>query len=364
MAETKKKLDLRMVMKNKKMPFIAGGVFLLILVLIFLVMQFAKDNSTETNSRSSAVVFVIDGKEYYKDEILKIAQYPMERISQSEESTVQEIFQLQKKIVNAEKLGVNPSEADINDEMSQVLTDDIKKSEGYKDEYRAWFDLVARANAVDRYVNQQYAPGYEGYALVFYFGQRIDYGDDYKPEGLNDPALIAQDKAYAKDKAEYYHAQVKDGKMSAAEVSDVIKADPKLANQFYTVENPFKSSQEGDWTQKIGYSDVVDAVVSQETTGVSELKIGGGYVGGNFADETQKKEMFYYFTALEKVPSTKVVSQADFDTSLVSLNSEFKYIRDYEVNVQPGEDVDINSLAKPEAEQPQQSGVQNTEGAQ
>lgn len=354
MEEQKAKTSLwSKISKSKKLPLFTGLSFLLIISILIGLIISSKNNNSERDSGSGEVAFRIDGKSFYMSEIEPLIQFQVEQNRKSKEESVQTIYDLQKNIIAGEKLGIKPSSSDIQEAKNEILTDDIKQLEDYLKKYDGWFELVAKESAVKKYINAEFNSGYQGYAFVFYFGQHIEYGDDYKPDGLNDQKLIESDRKYAKEQADKYFAKLSSQEISVDQAAQEVANDDKIKHRFQPVINPFGKNPDKPWDEEVGFLEVARHINGRENTGLSELQTGKGFPGPVQGSEAEKVELYYYFTFLEKIPESRTATQEQFDLTLTQLVSEFLYKEDASVANEPLDEQTINSLP---AQAPQQSG--------
>lgn len=308
------KSTLSKVTKSKKLPVFLGVGFLAIVLVIFGIVFVASKNNNSANK--GPVAFTINNQKIYQSDVDQLIKYPVEKGSQSKEAATAAVFESYKVIVVAKDAGISPSDSEIEKSLKAVTPEEVKSDQNYAS-YEKWFRLQATKEAVNRYIDADPASlsGYKGNSFVFYFGQHIEYGDDYKPAGLNDPALIAQDKTYAKQRADYYYAQIKENKMTPEQVDKEIANDPKLKT-FTSTKNPFGQSQDSTWAEDVYYLSVKDYITSTKNTGLSDIRVGQGYPGPTFKQGDSTVDLYYYFVILDEKPQSKGISSKEFDKLL------------------------------------------------
>lgn len=316
------KTSLSKIAKSKKAPVVLGLFFLVIVLLVFVFIFMSTEKEERLNQPDKGtVLFKIDNQDFYENDIKDLIKYPVEVGGLSEEDAVRTTFEIYKFIVVAQKKGIKPTQEEINAVKDEgLIADSIKKLDGYSEKYEKWFNFLAEEQASKKYLESDANPGYKGYSLTFFFGQHIQYGDDYKPEGLNDPNLIEQDKNYAKQRAEYYHGQLKSGKMKPDQADKEINADPKLKN-FFTSKNPFGYDPKTSWIDQVYYPSNIEYVKSLKQVGVSDIQIGkaSAGIGGLLEDMT------YYFVVLDQVPRMAPIDPGSLKYEVLTVKTDFYY---------------------------------------
>ena len=320
MEEQKSKVSIwSKIKKSKKTPVFLSISFLAVLILVFVGIYFLSKGGSFTKDRGR-VVFTIENENFYENELRDIVRYPVEKSGISEEGAFLSAFEAYKVIVVAKRAGITPAQQEVESLLTSYPSEEVRNDPAYEEKYKPWFRLLSERDAVYNYIDADTITGYTGYAFVFYFGQHIEYGDDYKPEGLNDPALIAQDRAYAKEKADYYYSQVKEGKISPEKADSEIKADTKL-NNIVKVKNPFGKQEGSSWEDDVFYLSVKNYVSNAKNTGLSELFVGQGYPGPTISPNDSTVDLYYYFVILDEKPQNRTLSSTEFNKMLNEANT-------------------------------------------
>ncbi len=279
-------------------------------VLIYILL-FQKHNS---------VVFVIDGREYHQSEVKSLTKYRVETEDSSLDEAATSLYEALKTIEAAKKVKL-----DISDEQVQAQKTQLYQNRNVSDQdrkqYDKWFTILARQSAIHAMFADRDT---EGYIFDFYFGQHIQYGSGYKPDGQGKASLIAKDQQYAKERAEYYHAQLSSGAMSPDAVLQEVLADPKLGNDNNSTSNHsmhFKTSEEDVWQSQIYSSDTISFIQKQTTIDTpSKIQTIKGKVSPNTVEEVDIKYYFVYMKSLVNVP----ITSDEFSQALDSLHAEYK----------------------------------------
>lgn len=303
--------------KDKKMLLAAAVAILLV---AFAIAYLISKNMNDTPADKGKVVFVIEGENYYQNDLEPVLKYPYNRGLEKDEAA-KEAFELYKKIKAAKKLDINPAEEEIQSEKLKLIKE--LGGEYNEPDDTPWIDLLAQSNAIDKAVSAQ--QNYKGYSFDVFFGQHLQYGPAFKPEDLNDQQLAAEDKQYAEEKANFYHDQLKTNKMTPDEVLKALNSDRRLSalpagKTSYSVKFGYSDDEDTSWSNEIFHQSIVDFVQNQQQTGLSDIQIGEASVDGsatNFAD------MYYYFVLTEEVPEGPNITKEDFDRQLSELTTEY-----------------------------------------
>ena len=311
----KTKLDGLAPQKKKKLLIIITVVFAILALASFAVVKY-KDKAADKGK----VVFVVDGENYYEADLEPIIKYAYNRGLDRDEAA-KEAFELYKKIKVSEKLGISPDDKSVQSEQQRIINE---IAEGYnKADDEPWINLLARSNAIDNNIGTQY--GYKGYAFDVFFGQHLQYGPSFKPEGLNSKELVTADRKYAEERANFYHKQLKENKMSAEEVIKALNNDRRLSalpdgKTSNSVKFGFSKSEDSLWSNEIFYQSIVDFVRNQQQTGISDIQVGKASVDGS---ASSLEDMYYYFVLLEEIPKGTNVTQGELEEQISNLEAQY-----------------------------------------
>jgi hypothetical protein len=302
----------------------ALAIFVIIVVLagggLFYLVNHKAKNGLFASDKN--IVFSIDSKNYYKSNVQKLIAYPKsQHVSQN--TAAREAFDALKEIKAAQNLGYAPSSGQVNTQKTQIYAI-VKPSSAQQTLYSDWFTLLATKSAIDESVNSLNTVGYAGYSYVFYFGQHLESSPDYIPSGLNNPGLVAQDKAYARQQANYYHQQVQDNKMSLADA--LTKSGAAMQSRGNNVGNPNFSASfttEENLKTTVIMPDIVQYITSTDKTGLSDVKIGKA-ANAPIKSGGKNVNMYYYFVDLTTVPITKTISAQQFNQELTKLLAQYR----------------------------------------
>jgi len=305
---------------NKKNAPLYGGAFFLVLIGLFVF--FFLRNTANDKPDLGPVVFRFETEEVFRSELDSSVKYFLDNNFGTKEYVHQLAFENYKKISLARKLGILPAVEAIDKKAIEMAPQEYRDNKTKYEQYKDWFHMLAATELIDMGLKSQTKPNVKGYSHVFYFGQHIEYGENYTPEGLNDPTLIAKDREYAEERAKYYHSQLKDGKMPNDQIDKEIKDDQRLKT-FVSTTNPFGSSDPLRWSDDVYYPSIVDYINTAPSTGISEVMIGSGPAGPNIEQNEEPVELYFYFVDLQESPGKNSVSKDDFIAQLDKYDSEY-----------------------------------------
>lgn len=244
----------------------------------------------------SRVVFKIENRVYRQSELDKMAELPLAN-GQTKTVVIKQIYDDSMNKQAANGMGIKFTQAEINKIRKYTNTLNANGKE-----VNEWADLVAFNHLLNAYLEENKEGLYKGYSLIFRFGEHIERGPDFIPSGYGDPKLIAIDRAYAKEKADYYHQQLKDKKLTAGEVLALLKKDPKLG--YLNLTNTNRSVQFGNsavkpWDQEVSFDEVKNYVKQQSSPGLSEVMI--GKTVPDFLRNKDSVESFFYIVQLDQI---------------------------------------------------------------
>ncbi len=306
---------LHRVLSIKKPLYICTLVALFLLSLgagVFLYLQDKND---------SKYVFTIEDKSYTKDEVTKLTEYPVKVEQKTQNVAAEELYEALRLVKAGTNNGIDMTDTSIKPQLQQIY-EEGEVSESDQKKYEDWFRIKAQSFVVTEAMS---SAEIEGYLYDFYFGQHVQYGPRYKPEGLGDAKLIAQDKQYAKERANHYRSSLESGVISPEQALQEIKQDPKLGNDSSSSSNHsvyFASTPgEQNWQQQIYSKDIADFILNQKTLNKPSAVQTGKALAS--PDSTQAEDMNFYFIYLKKTSHSKV-DPVKLSKALAALKSEYK----------------------------------------
>jgi uncharacterized protein YxeA len=297
------------------------STILLTVLIVCLIIGLAYQLLKSLNNVKADTVFVINGKDYSKSEVQQLTLYPVKVVGYSQNQAAQEVFTAEKDITAAQKLGYIPPQNAITIQKNKIYHT-LKLNSKEKSQYDSWFTLLATQDAVDTFVMSRVPLGYAGYSYVFFFGQHLQSVPGYSISGFNNPKLIAQDQAYAKQKANFYHQELQDNKISLNQALQQSIRD--MQTRGHGPNNPnfstnFTTLAEQNWASAVYFPDIVNYITTLRSTGLSAVQVGKASTGskGNEVD------MYYYFVNLSAVPTARTISYQEFNKTLSSLKTTY-----------------------------------------
>lgn len=256
----------------------------------------------DTHDTKSDIVFEIEGRSFGKDEVDQYMSYATNTLNKSRADAIKDLFEMQKKKIAAEQLGIKASDEDVKTSYNKLGYDQGVDS--------PWIDLAAYLLAVDDQIQALDNGGIKGYSYIFYFGDKIAPRIfDAKPEGWGDPVLIEADRSYARGRADFYHAQLKDNKMNPEQILAEIKADSRLGFNGQAGANlstKFGYDINKPWHEQVFYESVKGTVEGLADSQISEVLPGKtASVEEPKSDDDYHETFFYFASVNEKLLTMK-----------------------------------------------------------
>lgn len=294
-------------------------------LIVILVIIATASYFIYTSIKNMGVVFSIDGRNYTRSQVDQLTQYPVKVAHMSKDTAAKNTFEALKEVRVAEKLGYVPPQNQINDQKNTIYKN-LQLTPDKASKYQDWFNLIAEKNAIDANADSDTTPGYAGYSYVFYYGQHIQSIPDYPVSGLNDPKLIAQDRQFARSKADYYHKLLQQNRISPKDALSQAAADMQtrghnVANTNYNV--AFSSDPGQNWANAVLLPSIVNYISAQTKTGLSDIQTGQA-LNAPSASNGKKVDMYYYFVYLTAAPNHRSVSSRQFEQALASLPASYR----------------------------------------
>ncbi len=297
-------------------------------VVIILVVIAAAVLVDLYRTHHKSYVFVIEKTGYTKAQVQPAANFLITTIKKSSDDAYKEVFELYKYRAAAQKIGVTPSNNDLEKQrrgLDQTYTDSVKDPN-----YKAWAELAAFKSTIQESFLQRNlgtATTYKGYSFIFWFGNHLDYTPDYTPPGgYSNPTLINQDKDYAKQQAQSYHDKLKSGKLTADQLVTAIQKDPKLGFQ-YTADANFSTHFGTDlgkaWQQQVVYQSVVDYINHHASASLSDIQTGKISAQTAATAPISSVDAFYYFVKLDGSAPTS----QQFNDTLKNLKTTYHGVK-------------------------------------
>ncbi len=292
---------------KKAALLIALGLLLLASGLFYALNN--RQNNPGPGKNGDEIVFRIESKDYTKNEIKPYIAFITVALGKKDEEANKEVFELMKYKATKEKLGISLTPQQTNYEQKQLNRTYTKISKAWG--YKKWSGLTAEKLALDKAFATSRAGdnNYKGYSFVFWFANHLSYTGDYTPPGgYGDHKLIQQDRDYAKQRADYYHEQLANNKMTADEVLSAIKTDKKLGFQYSAGANfstKYGYDPNKSWQQEVLYKSVADHIKQYSNQALSNVKTGKTMIFRSASADSEETETFYFFVKSEGQNITK-----------------------------------------------------------
>lgn len=299
-------------------------VGIIVPVLLLLVaggLYFA--NTLDKQPKNTA--FTIDGKNYSASFVKAMATIHALELRNSnipKDSDAKLIYQHLKEQVVAKKLGIDLSQAAIEDGQKDIhykyeinldktleaaVAADAKnpsltvpKSPSYPTKQslvNEWLYIIGYHNALISSYATLSDGAYVGYSFAFDFGRRALFSAD-EVAGAGDKALIAKDREYAKSRADIYRTAIYKKNLDAGAFLRTIENKPTLTLtdtniQFSAALSARFDSRNGanSLSSQVFYPDTYKFIKTQTKAGVSAVLL---------AKTTQGIPVAYYFVVIEK----------------------------------------------------------------
>lgn len=280
------------------------------------------------DSATNNVAFSIDGKDYSKQEINMLIEFPV-LVGTSKEDAAKQAFDMYKKQAAAQKTGIVIEQTAIEAERKELYPN---YSDDLDENTKNWMNLVSYDSALNKLSNQTsvYTDA-TGYIYIFWFGKNIVYDPiGTNPDYGNDDA-IAKDREYADSRAKYYYNQIESGSMSADKALEEIKSDPKLGLTDGNSDNisiKFDSiSSNLAPNSKLLYvpQDILNQVIKVSSNqGLDSIRTATISNQEDIPEgsQAQNPEVLYYFIYIDK-PATKSFDMNQYSSNLETINTQY-----------------------------------------
>ncbi|MEX0668610.1 MAG: hypothetical protein WD061_02635 [Candidatus Saccharimonadales bacterium] len=199
----------------------------------------------------------------------------------------------------------------------ELIKETLTKYDNYDPdliESNAWVRLVGFRLAMEDMMDENISDDIKGYSFVFHFGTLSDpfipdaeeMGETLPEEVIDkigDEEAIAADRAYAKERAEYYHEQLTAGSMSPEEAFDEIRNDNRLNPHYF--DNPDLSYSrkfgfsDDYWKDEVALNEVINFIEQESSADqYSDIEVGEF----TYVESDDHYDAYYYFVYLEEPP--------------------------------------------------------------
>ena len=298
-----------------------------IIIGVILAAVHHKQTAQTPASRPADAVFNVNGRYYTQSEVKSLAAYPTTVGRQSYALAAKNIYNYLVYKAAAQAAGVNFSDTQLEQFRQQNGSTIYKQSN-----YEAYLNLIAYKADTVQYLQNAASYNtnghYEGYSFVFHFDETLSWGPGYKSPHYGDTTLLARDKQYAQQKANAYHAQLAQHKITADKALAQIVANPRLG-YYYTANNNysahFGTSLDSDWQRQVFFQPVITFIKQQKKPGLSAVQTGKVATVPDPKTSSDYADGYYYFVLLTAAdPSFKTPQQA-FEDQITTVTKHSQY---------------------------------------
>jgi hypothetical protein len=194
----------------------------------------------------------------------------------------------------------------------------------------SWISLVSYDWALQQNINLVNLSQYQGYSLIFWFGQHLETGPQgYTSPNFGNPQLVSKDQSYAQSRANYYYQQLNSKKMSIGSVYKAVQSDKKLSfvllnNKYLSLSTQFGSKAGVLWSNQVGLSDVTNYIASQANPGLSQVRTGKIPIVNNPVAPKDYANGYFYIVELDMAKRISNITSKSFSKDVN--NEPSKYI--------------------------------------
>lgn len=308
---------------TKRNIVISAVSLLIIAVAVTAYVVVSKQVAQQVN-----VAFTIEGKAYSKNEVTSLVKYSTQR-GVDKETASKQAFEYLKRQAAAKKAGINISDSQIT-----VARDFLfpKNKTAYDLDGSPWIELASYNEALTRVFTSNKVSDASGYVFMFPFDNLMTRDTVVNPPvGYGDATLIAKDRTYAQQRADYYHGVLKANTMSPDAALKEIKADTRLGQPGIVNTNTsirFVGFIANDATRpevNVG-SDAKDEVINLSgKKALGDVKVGKTVkIEGEPKSADDYQEAYYYFVLIDKPASSVSDSKKSFDNALSALSVSYR----------------------------------------
>jgi hypothetical protein len=282
--------------------------FLIVLIIAIVGgIGFTAYFAINKNSDKKKYAFIIDNQKFTKEDIKKLVAFA-NQVSPNTDN-IRIAFEAYKNQVAAKKLGITVPQNFI-DNQKKSLSELYGKYAGKADS--GWVNLMTYDNGLKQFLDSGLsATSPQGYSFVFWAVQHVSafYITGNPPQGTGDSKVIDEDKAYALQKANFYHDQIAAKKMTNEQAQKEIISDARLWQSPNTETNfstKFGFSDTESWKDQVFVPIIQDYISHLTKTGLSSVQT------AELTSNKQNYGTFYFFTDTLRLDG-KGFTQGDID---------------------------------------------------
>jgi hypothetical protein len=244
---------------------------------------------------SGGDVFKINGKKYSQAQVKQLAAYQVDKQHIPYKIAAKKVYDALSYQTAAQSVHITATPSEEKKAATNIDAATYKK-------YKTWIDILAYDDAVKAKLPKAIKDGAQGYVYVFWFGDAVQpsYGEPSSKYG-NQQAYQA-DQKYAQGRANYYHDQLQNKKMTPSQVLTAVIGDPKLAPRGQPVSNPsaaFGTKTYENWQDQLNDKAIITYVKSAADNSLGSIMTSPtatrlGVNPGQYVDA------YYYFVFVQK----------------------------------------------------------------
>lgn len=256
------------------------------------------------NNYSGGAVFKINGKRYHKAEVKQLTAYQVDKQHVPYKTAAKKVYDALSYQAAAKSVRITVTPAEQKKVATNVGAATYKK-------YKTWIDILAYDDAVKAKLPKATSDGAKGYVYVFWFGDAVQpsYGEPSPKYG--NQQVYQADRQYAQGRANYYHDQLQNKKMTQGEVLTAVQRDPKLAPRGQTASNSstvFGTKPYETWQDQLRNNTIATYVESASDNSLGPIKTDTtatklGIDPGQFVDA------YYYVVFVQRTHIPNITQQ-------------------------------------------------------
>jgi hypothetical protein len=253
---------------------------------------------------SGGAVFKINGKSYSQADVKKLAAYQVDKQHIPYKVAAKKVYDVLSYQAAAQSVHITVTPAEEKKVATNVDAATYKK-------YKTWIDILAYNDAVKAKLPKAISDGAKGYVYVFWFGDAVQpsYGEQ-APKYGNQQAYKT-DQQYAKGRADYYHDQLQNKKMTPDKVLTAVRKDPKLAPRGQPASNPsaaFGNKTYENWQGQLNDKGIITYAKSaaDNSTGPITTSPTASRLGVN---PGQYVDAYFYFVFVQKTHISNITQR-------------------------------------------------------
>lgn len=301
--------------------YIGAGILIVAFVIIYFI---SGQNSTKQVPKGT--VFVIGNVAYSQDEVKAIIAYPLDHMQATRDSLTMQVYDYLKREQVAKNLNIQPTAQEISYQAQATFGANSQYSKMLSG--NTWFRLVSYDDALQQNISSGNFGQYQGYSLIFWFGQHLETGPLYTAPDFGDSQLVAQDQSYALSQAKYYYNLLKTNKISADNAFKAVSSNTKLSysfpnNVYDTQSVHFGINTYETWRNQVRFPEVIDYIAKQTKSGLSTIGTGKVAIVDNPKSNNDYRDGFYYIVDLTSAHYSPSITQNAFTNDVNKLSSRY-----------------------------------------